>query len=102
VRVSREEAARIATELVERLAASEAPVRLLVPTGGLSLGGSPGGSFHDADADAAFAGAIAAAAGGRFEVELVDAAINDDALAAAVVDAFDAIAPFERPSVSVP
>lgn len=102
VRVSREEAARIAAELVERLAASDAPVRLLVPTGGLSLGGSPGGSFHDAQADAAFAGAIAEAADGRVEVELVDAAINDDALAAAVLDAFDAIAPFERPGVSVP
>jgi uncharacterized protein (UPF0261 family) len=102
VRVSRDEAARIAGELVERLAASDAPVRLIVPTGGLSLGGSPGGSFHDAQADAAFAGAVAEAAGGRLEVELVDAAINDDALAAAVVEAFDAIAPFERPGVSVP
>jgi uncharacterized protein (UPF0261 family) len=102
VRVSREEAARIAGELVERLTASDAPVRLIVPTGGLSLGGSPGGSFHDAEADAAFALAVAEVAGERLEVELVDAAINDDALATAVVEAFDAIAPFERPGVSVP
>jgi uncharacterized protein (UPF0261 family) len=101
VRVSREEAARIAGELVERLAASGAAVRLIVPTGGLSLGGSPGGSFHDAEADAAFAAAVAEAAGERLEVELVDAAINDDALAAAVIDAYDAIALFERPGVSV-
>jgi uncharacterized protein (UPF0261 family) len=101
VRVSREEAARIAGELVERLAASGAAVRLIVPTGGLSLGGSPGGSFHDAEADAAFAAAVAEAAGDRLEVELVDAAINDDALAAAVIDAYDAIALFERPGVSV-
>jgi uncharacterized protein (UPF0261 family) len=77
-------------------------VRLIVPTGGLSLGGSPGGSFHDAKADAAFALAVAEVAGERLEVELVDAAINDDALATAVVEAFDAIAPFERPGVSVP
>jgi uncharacterized protein (UPF0261 family) len=101
VRVSRREAERIAGELVDRLASSVAPVRLIVPTGGLSLGGSPGGSFHDADADAAFAAAVARAAGDRLEVELVDAAINDDALAVAVVDAFDAIAPFPRPGVTV-
>jgi len=101
VRVSRDEARRIAGELVERLAGSDAPVRLIVPTGGLSLGGSPGGSFHDAEADAAFAAAVAEAAGDRLEVDLVDAAINDDALAGAVVEAFDAIAPFARPGVSV-
>jgi uncharacterized protein (UPF0261 family) len=101
VRVNRHEAGRIASELVERLAASDAPVRLIVPTGGLSLGGSPGGSFHDADADAAFARSVVDAADGRLELELVDAAINDDAVAAAVVDAFDAISPFQPSGASV-
>jgi uncharacterized protein (UPF0261 family) len=96
VRVSRQEATEIAGELVARLAGSTAPVRLIVPTNGLSLGGSPGGSFHDPEADAAFARAVVEAADGSVAVELVDAAINDDAIAAAVVEAFDALVPTEH------
>jgi uncharacterized protein (UPF0261 family) len=101
VRVSRDEAAEIARQLVERVADSAAPVRLIVPTKGLSLGGSPGGSFHDPEADAAFARAVIDAAHGRVHVELVDAAINDDAIAAAVVEAFDALVPARSRDVSV-
>jgi uncharacterized protein (UPF0261 family) len=93
VRVSREEAAQIAEELVERLAGSQAPVKLIVPTSGLSLGGSPGGSFHDPEADTAFVRAVLESAESRVDVELLDAAINDDAVAAAVVEAFDALLP---------
>ena len=91
VRVSDEEAARVAHELVERLASSRAAVRLILPTNGLSIAGSPGGSFHDSSADAKFTRFVMGAAISRIDVDLIDAAINDEAVAAAVLRAFDDI-----------
>lgn len=88
VRVSKEEAKLIAREFVLRLLESQGPVRVVVPTGGLSIPGSPGGNFPDPEADAAFTRALVEEAEDDLALSLVEAPINDDRVARAVVGAF--------------
>ncbi len=88
VRVSREEAEQIAHEFASRLLESQGPVRVVVPTGGLSIPGSPGGNFPDPEADAAFTRVLVEEAGDSLPLSLVEASINDDQIARAVVDEF--------------
>jgi uncharacterized protein (UPF0261 family) len=88
VRVSTEEAAQIARTLVDRLVGSAGCACLVIPTGGLSMPGSEGGSFRDPDADHLFTEALVAAAGGRVAYTLVDAPINSRKLADATVAEF--------------
>lgn len=88
VRVSREEAELIAHEFVSRLIESEGPVRVVAPTGGLSIPGSPGGNFPDPEADAAFTRALVEEAGDDLALSLVEAPINDERVARAIVGAF--------------
>jgi uncharacterized protein (UPF0261 family) len=90
VRISPEEARHVAREFVRRLLESKGPVRVVVPTGGLSIPGSPGGNFTDPEADGAFTRALLEdAALGGLPLTLVDAPINDDRVSCAVVEAFE-------------
>jgi uncharacterized protein (UPF0261 family) len=73
----------------------EGPVRLLLPTGGVSLLDAPGQPFHDPEADAALFDAlektIRRTASRR--IERIEANINDEKFVAAAVDAFASIGP---------
>jgi uncharacterized protein (UPF0261 family) len=89
VRVSGEEALTIGREFVSRALESQGPVELVVPTGGISLAGSPGGRFHDPNADAAFTQTLVEAVNGRIPITLVQTSINDARVAEAVVNAFN-------------
>lgn len=53
MRTSPEECERIAVFIAEKLNTFTAPVRFLLPEGGVSLLDVPGGPFHDPEADAA-------------------------------------------------
>lgn len=87
VQVSAPEAQLIAAAFVERLTESDGPVRVVVPTQGLSLGGSPGGIFSGTDADGAVVTSLVALAADAMPLILVDAAINDPKTADAVLAA---------------
>ena len=91
VQVSRGEAEQVAAAFVDRLEASDGPVRVVVPTGGLSLAGSPGGAYCGLGVDGAVINALVEAAARRLPLVLVDAAINDPRTGDAVLDAFDEI-----------
>ncbi len=54
IRTSPEDMLTIAGIFAERLGAAKGPVRIVVPTGGLSIPNVPGGPFWDPDADAGF------------------------------------------------
>jgi uncharacterized protein (UPF0261 family) len=98
VRVSREEARTLAREFVDRALESQGPVALVAPTDGLSLGGSPGGSFEDPIADAAFTQELVELADGRIPLTLVQAPINDIRLADSVVTAFNSVVADSAPA----
>ena len=73
----------------------DGPVRLLLPEGGVSLLDAPGKAFHDPEADNALFESLERTVrqtGGR-KIERIDANINDEKFAAAVVDAFSSIGP---------
>jgi uncharacterized protein (UPF0261 family) len=91
VQVSQDEAEKIADAFVRRLADSDGPLRVVVPTGGLSLGGSPGGSFCGTEADGAVLASLVAIAEQTLPLTFVDAAINDTSVADAVLVAFEAV-----------
>ena len=54
IRTSPEDMLTIAGVFAERLGEATGPIRVAVPTGGLSIPNVPGGPFWDPDADAAF------------------------------------------------
>lgn len=59
-----------------------------LPTGGLSIPGSPGGNFPDPETDVAFTHTPVEEAGDGLRLLLVESPVNDDRLARAVVGAF--------------
>jgi uncharacterized protein (UPF0261 family) len=60
LRTTPEECAELGRTLGRRLAAATGPVRVLLPTGGISALSVPGGPFHDPAADAALRAALVA------------------------------------------
>jgi uncharacterized protein (UPF0261 family) len=93
VQVSDAEARAIAAAFVDRLAASVGPVRVVVPLRGVSLAGSPGGVFPGAGGRGPAVAALLDAARGRIDASTVDAPINDAAVAEAVLEAIEGVAP---------
>jgi uncharacterized protein (UPF0261 family) len=93
MRTTAEENATIGRWLGERLNACDGPVRFFLPEGGISLIDSPGQPFHDPTADAALFAAIEATVrpADRRRIVRLPFAINDQAFAAALVDAFQEI-----------
>ena len=96
MRTTPEESAAIGAFLAAKLNQMEGPVRFLLPEGGLSSLGVPGGPFHDPAADRALFDAVARGfSPGPDRVLLrLPHAINDAAFARALVDAFRSV--FER------
>jgi uncharacterized protein (UPF0261 family)/ABC-type branched-subunit amino acid transport system ATPase component len=90
MRTTLEENERLGTWIGERLNRMEAPVRFLLPEGGVSALDAPGGAFHDPAADAALFAALERTVRqtGTRRLLRVPAHINDPAFAAAAVGAF--------------
>jgi uncharacterized protein (UPF0261 family) len=87
VRLDLDRAVDVARTFVQRALESVGPVRVVIPTRGLSLGGSPRGSFVDARIDEAVTKTLVEAAGDALPVKLVEAAINDEETGSATVAA---------------
>lgn len=87
VRMSPEEMAAVGSEIAEVVLSATGPVRVIVPTGGLSLIGVPGGPIADAQADKALADVLIAKLGSS-RVQLDPAAINDADFGCRVATAF--------------
>jgi uncharacterized protein (UPF0261 family) len=84
------ENARIGAWIGERLNRMDAPVRFLLPEGGVSALDAPGQPFHDAAADAALFAALRATVRQTATRQIIGVAqhINDPAFAAALVAAY--------------
>jgi uncharacterized protein (UPF0261 family) len=91
VRVTADEAARIGTRFAERVNEATGPTVVLLPLGGCSRYELPGGPFIDAQADAALFTAIRTGLRADIPCRDVDANLNDEAFAEAVVAALFAI-----------
>jgi uncharacterized protein (UPF0261 family) len=90
MRTSSEECTAIGAFIAGKLNRMDGPVRFLLPEGGLSAIGAPGGPFHDPAADRALFDAISTRfrpAPDRLLVPL-PYAINDPAFARALVESF--------------
>ena len=88
VRTSRDEMAEVGRIMAAKLSASRGPVTVAVPLGGLSIPNTPGGAFHDPEADAAFLAALQRHLRGDIPVVKVPAHINAPLFAEAVLALF--------------
>jgi uncharacterized protein (UPF0261 family)/ABC-type branched-subunit amino acid transport system ATPase component len=90
MRTTPEENERIGRWIGERLNQMDAPVRFLLPEGGVSALDRPGHAFHDQDADAALFRALEQTVRQTSTRQLVrvPAHINDPAFTAAALDAY--------------
>ena len=74
--------------MAAKLGASRGPVSVAVPLGGLSIPNTPGGVFHDPEADAAFLAALRGGLRPGIPVVEVPAHINAPRFAETVLDLF--------------
>jgi len=81
MRTTPDECAKLGQILAEKLNLSTGPVTVLLPLRGGSMIGAPGGSFHDAAADAALYSALKSNLRAGIAVKELDANINDAAFA---------------------
>lgn len=88
VRTSREEMAEVGRVMAAKLSASRGPVAVAVPLGGLSIPNTPGGAFHDPEADAAFLAALRHDLRGDIPIVEVEAHINAPLFSEAVLTLF--------------
>lgn len=88
VRTSPEEMVKLGGLFAERLGEARAPVRVVVPTRGLSIPNVPDGPFWNPGSDAAFLRALRAGLPGTIPVETLDLHVNDPAFGVAVADRF--------------
>lgn len=88
VRVEADEMETLGRQLGERLAPATAPTSVMVPTGGLSLIGVPGGAIHDQEADLAFLTGLEASLRPDIPVVVLDADINSREFAEATAAEF--------------
>lgn len=101
MRSNADELAAAGRRIAQQLNRSRAPVRLLLPMGGLSMLDAPGQPFHDPEADAALFEALSHAfdASDTHRLVRLPHHINDPAFAQAVVQAVDEVMP---PAVPTP
>lgn len=94
MRTTPAENAMMAEWIAARLNRMDGPVRLLLPEGGVSAIDRPGQPFHDPEADRALFDTLAerVVPTARRRVERLPHAINDPAFAAALTQAFRAVA----------
>ena len=88
VRTSPEEMLELARIFGERLGEARGPVRIAVPTRGLSIPNVPGGPFWDTESDAAFLRELRSRLPDRIPVQTYDQHVNDPAFGVAVADLF--------------
>jgi uncharacterized protein (UPF0261 family) len=93
VRINAEEMEAIGRLLAERLNAAAGPRVLVMPTGGYSIAGAPGGSLHDPAADARFVASLHRHLDPAIRVVQVEAHANSPACAAVAAQLFLEIAP---------
>ncbi|MEV8267809.1 Tm-1-like ATP-binding domain-containing protein [Microbacterium sp. NPDC076911] len=98
MRTSADEMAQVGAIFAERLNESTAPVRVIVPTEGLSIPSTPDGVFWDPDADARFLDSVRNDLRPDIEVETVPLHSNDPALGRLAADAFHALYTKEQQS----
>jgi uncharacterized protein (UPF0261 family) len=85
MRTTPEECAKLGEEVARKLSAATGPVALFLPLGGISMIATPGGPFHDGEADEALFAAVRANVGPNVELVEMDTDINDPAFADAMV-----------------
>jgi uncharacterized protein (UPF0261 family) len=91
MRTTPEECAELGRRIASKLAAATGPTSLFVPLGGVSLIDAEGQPFHDPGADAALFDALREGlAGSSVELVELDANVNDEEFADAMVDKLDA------------
>ena len=87
MRTTPDECAKLGAELARKVAASTGPTFVLLPLGGVSAIATPGGPFHDADADEALFSAIRSGlADTEVRIEESYREINDPTLAVELAD----------------
>lgn len=86
MRTTPEECAELGRRIAERLNEASAPVTVFLPLGGVSAVATPGGPFHDADADAALFDAIRSNLRAPVSLQEIDVDINDPQFALAMAD----------------
>jgi uncharacterized protein (UPF0261 family) len=89
MRTTKEECAELGRRIAAKLSAATGPVALFVPLAGVSMIDAPGQPFHDPDADAALFEALRSGVGPNVELVELDANVNDDAFADAMVEQLD-------------
>jgi uncharacterized protein (UPF0261 family) len=97
VRIDGEEMEAIGRLLATRLNAATGPRALVLPTRGYSIGGAPGGTLYDPDADARFLKGLSEAIDSITPIIEVDAHANDPACAAVAARLFLEMAPKREP-----
>lgn len=80
IRATHEEKIALGKLFAERVNGSKGPVRILMPTQGLSLPATPGGAFWDPEGDALFLEALREHIRVDIPIETVDLHINDPEL----------------------
>jgi uncharacterized protein (UPF0261 family) len=88
VRTSAEEMARIGELFADRLNQSRGPLRVAIPTQGLSIPNTPGGEFWDPTADAAFSEALRARLRADVPVSTHERHVNETAFGEEVAGLF--------------
>ena len=98
VRIDAEEMAQIGRLLAGRLNVARGPVVLVLPNRGFSIGGAPGGTLYDPEADARFMEALHEHLDPRISVMAVDAHANSAACAEAAAFRFLDLVPPRSPA----
>lgn len=88
VRTSREEMVELGRIFAERLGEARGPVRVVVPTRGLSIPNVPDGVFWDVESDAAFVESMTAGLDSSTPIETYPMHVNDPAFGTQVADRF--------------
>ncbi len=88
VRLTREEMEEVARIMARKLNMARGPLKVIVPTRGLSIPNTPGGVFWDPDADAAFLRVLRDELRAHIPIITVEAHVNDPMFADRVADEF--------------
>ncbi len=87
-RVTADEMRVLAGVIAEKLNRSKGPVKVLVPMRGFSLWNEEGKAFYDPEADRGFLRVLREKLGSSILYREIDAHINDEAFARAVIEEF--------------
>jgi uncharacterized protein (UPF0261 family) len=91
VRVTADEAGKLARIFAESVNLHRGPVEVVAPTGGFSPSAAAGGPLEDPAADAVFLATLAQTLDRRVPLAEVPAPVNDPRVGKAVLDAFSRV-----------